>query len=101
MTVLKNVFAFLVFAACATYVTLAVTVLPATRSALISITSGQAFAVAVGYLLIMINQHGPTVARITSKLRRLTRRQVKLFFAQMALWSVGVGALVYSILTQL
>lgn len=95
-TIIKNLVGAAVFGACLTYVVFAVAVLPATQNPFIAATSGQAFAVAVGYLIFMIYTHGPTLHRLSAKLRRVSRRKVQLLIAETILWLVALSALAFS-----
>lgn len=99
--IVKNVFAALVLCACVGYVIAAVTMWPTSRAGTLAVTAAQAGAVALLYLVILVNNNAPTLARMGTRLRRMTRRQIRLFFAQLTLWSVAISALLYSVITQL
>lgn len=95
-TTLKNIYAIVIIAAAGCMITLQVVYFPTrTGAQILSAPAGVAFAL---YALLFIC-NSPAVTRLTARLRHLTHREIKLFFAQVALWCVGISALVYSILT--
>lgn len=99
MTLLKNTFTLVMMAAAGAYVIYAIAFMPTKTGG--QLMAGPALFAFLATAVILVNSLSGPVARLTRRLRRLERNDVKRFFAMLTLWLFAFGVLIYCTLNSL